>query len=98
MIATAEAEEWKEAEENGNLLLSSCCPAYQNFLSQRLSDLNHPFLTLRLPWFALAGHLKERDPRGDVVFIGPCIAKKDEARKTGCVDYVLTFEELERCW
>ena len=94
MIATAEAEEWKEAEENGNLLLSSCCPAYQNFLSQRLSDLKPSVSHSPSPMVALADHLKERDPRGDVVFIGPCIAKKDEARKTGCVDYVLTFEEL----
>ena len=94
MIAFAEAQEWKEAEEEGSLLLSSCCPAYQNYLNQRLTDLQPSVSHSPSPMVALAGHLKERDPECEVVFIGPCIAKKDEARKTDCVDYVLTFEEL----
>ena len=29
-----------------------------------------------------------------VVFVGPCVGKKDEARRTGTVDAVLTFDEL----
>ena len=32
--------------------------------------------------------------RPAVVFIGPCVGKKDEARRTGTVDAVLTFVEL----
>ena len=37
---------------------------------------------------------KERYPDAKLVFIGPCIAKRKEARKDDLVDFVLTFEEL----
>jgi iron only hydrogenase large subunit-like protein len=42
--------------------------------------------------------LKELNPEAVVVFIGPCIAKKNEAKDKGlegAVDFVLTFRELE---
>lgn len=39
--------------------------------------------------------IKKRNPGAKTVFIGPCVAKKDEAdRYNGIVDAVLTFEEL----
>ena len=39
--------------------------------------------------------IKKRHPGAKTVFIGPCVAKKDEAQKyPGIVDAVLTFEEL----
>ncbi len=39
--------------------------------------------------------IKKRFPNAKTVFIGPCVAKKDEAaRYDGIVDAVLTFEEL----
>ena len=37
---------------------------------------------------------KKKYPNAKVVFIGPCIAKRKEAQRDECVDYVLTFEEL----
>lgn len=39
--------------------------------------------------------IKKRYPNAKTVFIGPCVAKKDEAEYyEGIVDAVLTFEEL----
>ena len=39
--------------------------------------------------------IKKRMPNAKTVFIGPCVAKKDEAEHyEGIVDAVLTFEEL----
>ena len=39
--------------------------------------------------------IKKRYPKAKTVFIGPCVAKKDEAEHyEGIVDAVLTFEEL----
>lgn len=39
--------------------------------------------------------IKERHPDAKVVFIGPCVAKKDEAQQyEGIIDAVLTFDEL----
>ena len=37
---------------------------------------------------------RERRPGNRVAFIGPCIAKRDEALRRGSVDYVVSFEEL----
>jgi PAS domain-containing protein len=45
---------------------------------------------------AHAIHIKTKLPNAKVVFIGPCIAKKDEADHYGDVDAVLTFEELTK--
>ena len=40
--------------------------------------------------------IKSRYPGAKTVFIGPCVAKKDEAEHyEGIVDAVLTFEELQ---
>ena len=39
--------------------------------------------------------IKKRHPEAKTVFIGPCVAKKDEAQHyEGIVDAVLTYEEL----
>lgn len=40
--------------------------------------------------------IREKHPEAKVVFIGPCIAKKDEAEQyKGIVDAALTFDELQ---
>ena len=39
--------------------------------------------------------MKTKNPRNINVFIGPCVAKRKEAMEDSCVDYVMTFEELE---
>ncbi len=41
-----------------------------------------------------AGSAGSGSARPAVVFIGPCVGKKDEARRTDTVDAVLTFDEL----
>ena len=41
--------------------------------------------------------IKQLHPDAVTVFIGPCIAKKSEAREkdlAGAIDYVLTFQEV----
>ena len=44
---------------------------------------------------AHAKDIKRRHPNAKVVFVGPCVAKKDEAEYyNGIVDAVLTFEEV----
>lgn len=46
------------------------------------------------PMYYTARIAKQKYPNAKVVFIGPCIAKRKEAQRDECVDYVLTFEEL----
>lgn len=50
------------------------------------------------PMIATGRVLKELDEEAVVVFIGPCIAKKSEAKDEelyGAVDFVLTFREMK---
>ena len=41
------------------------------------------------PMYYAARIAKERHPDAKIVFIGPCVAKRKEARRDECVDYIL---------
>ena len=82
-------------EEKRSVLISSCCHSV-NLLIQKYFPNLLPYLADVLsPMQTHAQEIKKRVPNAKVVFIGPCVAKKDEAEKyEGYVDAVLTFEEL----
>ena len=83
------------AEGSSDILISSCCHSV-NLLIQKHFPKVLPFLAdVLLPMQAHAADIKKRHPGAKVVFIVPCVAKKDEAdRYDGYADAVLTFEEL----
>ena len=82
-------------EEKRDILISSCCHSI-NLLIQKYFPNCLPYLADVLsPMQAHCQDIKQRHPDAKCVFIGPCVAKKDEAEYyTGLVDAVLTFEEL----
>lgn len=82
-------------EENRDILISSCCHSV-NLLIQKYFPKELPFLANVLsPMQAHCKDIKKRIPNAKTVFIGPCVAKKDEAQYyEGYVDAVLTFDEL----
>lgn len=91
-----EALEYQERLTHGEqLMTSSCCPAYVSAVEKEKPDL-FPYISTTLsPMAQVAQMIKLNTPEAKVVFIGPCIAKKEEGRKPETqVDYVLTFEEL----
>lgn len=94
MVAMAEA---KELSEKG-FLTSSCCPAFVQYIKSAYPALL-PHVSHNLsPMAMLAKYIKETTKNAKVVFIGPCTAKKAEAKLDGVKDYVdsvLTFEELQ---
>ena len=94
MVAQAES---KELSEKG-FLTSSCCPAFVQYIKNSFPDLL-PFVSHNLsPMATLAKYLKTTDEKAKVVFIGPCTAKKAEARLDTVkpyIDEVITFEELQ---
>lgn len=81
--------------QNHNILISSCCHSV-NLLIQKYFPSILPYLAdVISPMQAHALDIKKRYKNGKTVFIGPCVAKKDEAEHyKGTVDGVLTFEEL----
>lgn len=82
-------------EEKRDIVISSCCHTV-NLLIQKYFPKVLPYLADVLsPMQAHCADLKKRHPNAKTVFIGPCVAKKDEAQHyEGIVDAVLTYEEL----
>ena len=96
MVADTEYQELKEHKEAGIPMTTSCCPGFVNMLKIHYPDLYEKNKSTTLsPMMALARKLKHDYPDHGIVFIGPCVAKKQEAmEELTPVDYVLTFEEL----
>ncbi len=82
-------------EEKRDILISSCCHSV-NLLIEKYYPAVLPFLAdVQSPMQAHCAAIKRAHPDAKTVFIGPCVAKKDEAQRYGdLVDAVLTFEEL----
>ncbi len=85
------------AEDGRDILISSCCHSI-NLLIQKYFPNLLPYLADTMsPMQAHCMDLKRRHPGAKTVFIGPCVAKKDEAEHyAGIVNAVLTFEELSK--
>jgi iron only hydrogenase large subunit-like protein/uncharacterized Fe-S cluster-containing protein len=81
--------------ETQDVIISSCCHSV-NLLIQKYYPAAVPMLAPALsPMLAHGMDIKRRHPGARTVFIGPCIAKKDEATTySGPVDGTLTFKEL----
>lgn len=95
-VAYYEAEELIKHKEEGKPMTTSCCPGFVNMLKIHYPDLykNNKSTTVT-PMMATARKLKKEHPGCKVVFIGPCVAKKQEAmQEVSAVDYVLTYEEI----
>ena len=82
-------------EEKRDVVISSCCHTV-NLLIRKYFPEQLPYLAdVLTPMQAHCVDIKRRHPDAKCVFIGPCVAKKDEAEDSGgIVDAVLTFEEL----
>ncbi len=82
-------------EDNRDIIITSCCHSV-NLLIQKYYPAELAYLADVLsPMQAHCVDIKRRNPKAKTVFIGPCVAKKDEAEYyAGMVDAVLTFEEL----
>ena len=82
-------------ENNRGILISSCCHSI-NLLIRKYFPSCLPYLAdILSPMLAHCRDIKLRHPDAKTVFIGPCVAKKDEADTiTDYCDAVLTFEEL----
>ena len=84
-------------EKKQRILISSCCPSI-NLLIQKYYPTMLPYLAKVLtPAQAHCKLYKQRDPDCFTVFIGPCIAKKDESDNSPFIDVALTYDEL-RAW
>ena len=82
-------------EENRDIIISSCCHSINLLIQKHYPDVLEYLADVVSPMQAHCNDIKKRYPNAKTVFIGPCVAKKDEAQHyEGIVDAVLTFEEL----
>ncbi|MGL4570124.1 MAG: [Fe-Fe] hydrogenase large subunit C-terminal domain-containing protein [Clostridium sp.] len=100
MLTIKEALEFNHHVSNKNdlLITSCCCPMWIGMVRKVYKDLVKYVTPSVSPMIAAARVIKALAPDVKVVFIGPCIAKKAEAREKDLindVDLVLTFEELQ---
>lgn len=83
-------------EERG-LFISSACPAVVDYIRLYKPDFTKNITQIASPALTHAKLLKEKFGKNiSIVFVGPCIAKKNEADKhPELIDVALTFEELK---
>ncbi len=96
--ANAVTKEYAACMASGRFdnLISSACPALCRLIQEYHPDALRYLAPVDSPMVAHAKILRQRFPGCKVVFIGPCIAKKREARESGIISGVLTFEDLRR--
>ena len=82
-------------EDGRDVLISSCCHSVNLLIQKHFPAELDCLADILSPMQAHCADIKRRVPDAKTVFIGPCVAKKDEAdHYAGLVDAVLTFEEL----
>ena len=85
------------AEEERDVIITSCCHSINLLIQKRFPECLQYLANVMSPMQAHCSDIKKRIPNAKTVFIGPCVAKKDEAEYyEGIVDAVLTFEELDQ--
>ena len=83
-------------EKDRDVIISSCCHSINLLIQKHYPEAKKYLANVLSPMLAHAKDIKSRDNEAKVVFVGPCIAKKDEADiNSGLVDAVLTFKELD---
>ena len=82
-------------EEERDVVISSCCHSVNLLIQKYFPPCLEYLADVMSPMQAHCADIKRRIPGAKTVFIGPCVAKKDEAEYyEGIVDAVFTFEEL----
>ena len=83
------------AEDERDIIISSCCHSVNLLIQKHFPQALGYIADIMSPMLAHGADIKKRFPNAKIVFIGPCVAKKDEAEHySGIIDAVLTFEEL----
>ena len=100
MLSIKEAVEFNKHVKSPNdlLITSCCCPMWVGMLKKVYGELVPNLSPSVSPMIAAGRVIKKLNPEAKVVFIGPCIAKKAEAKEkdiSGAIDFVLTFQEVD---
>lgn len=82
----------------GKKLISQPCAAVVNYVQRHKPELFSNLSPIHSPMLCLAVYIKKvLGYQGKIAAISPCVAKIEEFRETGLVDYNVTMEHL-RCY
>lgn len=100
MITIKEAVEFNNHVNSPKdlMITSCCCPMWVGMLKKVYKELVPDLSPSVSPMIGTGRVIKKLNPDAKVVFVGPCIAKKAEAKEKdllGDIDFVLTFQELD---
>ncbi len=97
--------EYRKLLREGSMknIISTCCPSINDLIEKYYPSLVPMMAPVVSPMIAHGRLIKSiYGPDVKVVFLGPCIAKKEEAvgdeRVMGAVNAILTFEEIIKWW
>ena len=81
----------------GKKLISQPCAAVVNYVQRHKPELYSNLSPIHSPMLCLATYMKKvLGYKGKIAAISPCIAKIEEFRETGLVDYNVTMEHLRQ--
>ena len=94
-VSIKTAELLNNAEKG--LFISSACPVIVDFIRHYHPEFTNNITPIGSPAMTHAKMLKEKFGEDiSIVFIGPCIGKKNESDQGELIDAALTFEELKQ--
>jgi len=71
------------------------CPTIVTMIQAKYPELKDKLINVASPMVVMHRYIKkEYEPGYKTLFIGPCVAKKMEAKLYG-IDYAITFQELQ---
>ncbi|MCM1105698.1 MAG: methyl-accepting chemotaxis protein [Blautia sp.] len=81
----------------GSKVISQPCAAVVNYVQRHKPELIPRMSPVQSPMMCLAIYIRKYlGFKGKIAAISPCIAKSDEFRETGVIDYNVTMERLEK--
>ncbi|UCB45278.1 MAG: ATP-binding protein [Spirochaetota bacterium] len=99
LISAEYTEFFKKSLRTGDTVISTPCPAIVSYILKYMPSIAESLAPIVSPMIAVAQAARHRYGSNNcIVFIGPCIAKKNEIRDpcvAGTVDAVLTYRELQ---
>lgn len=97
-VVTAEYVKLLDKGDMENII-TTCCPSVNSLIEIYFPELIPYMAPVVSPMVAHGRLIKKEMPEAKVVFLGPCIAKKQESmdfRDEGAIDAVLNFNDIQK--
>jgi signal transduction histidine kinase/iron only hydrogenase large subunit-like protein len=100
LVGQEYAKLFEQSLRTGSRVITTPCPAIVAYVEKYMPSLHGALAPIVSPMIAVARAIRHRHgPSVRIVFVGPCIAKKNEIRDpfvAGTVNIVLTYKELTK--